>query len=287
MPGGIYPGGKSLQSFAYTHQDPETEMAATIFHELLHLWWYSGRTKWIHVPGIYEQVIATGHGIDPESDIEPAFLIRLKEAYGALDQLENKIKKEAKEKTEKKAPPPTNFRDFDPGDISEPEESSEPSIVGGRFFVSGGVAGGFGTKDEALGTGIIGADLLLGKIWSFGLGGRGVYLTPDHLLAGPVLSFQGLLDYGKGYGPGAVDRPLFFDVEAGILMEIPITDAQRITKDTERITEDFAGYISAGISQEIGTSGPRFYMRLGGFAVISDLEGKHGGGGTLALGGRF
>ena len=283
-----YPDINAPERFAFTHQDPETEMAATLFHELLHLWWYSGRTKWIHVPGIYEQVIETGHGTDPESDIETAFLNRLKDAFGDLDRLEIRLKKEAAEEAKKKAAPAPISPEFDPGDISERSEPSEPSIVGGRVLIRGGAAGGFGTEDKVLGTGIVGADLLLGRISAFGLGGRGVYVTPKHLLAGPVISFR-YFDYDTGgFGHRAVNNPLFFDIEAGALFEIPTAEGEEITEDTIKITEDFAGYASAGIGQEIGTSGPRFYWRLGGFVVISDKKDtRFGGGGTAGIGGRF
>lgn len=128
------------------------------------------------------------------------------------------------------------------------------------------MAGGAGA-----GAGILGADLALNSIYSFRLGARGVYLTPNHLFAGGSVGLR-LLQGPDGITTGSrVQNPLFFDVEAGILAEIPLPTATRLTNSV-------AGFGAIGIGQEFGTEGPRAFWRLGGFVMIADQPGAPGAG---------
>ena len=125
-----------------------------------------------------------------------------------------------------------------------------------------------------------GPELILGRIASLNLGARGIYLTPNHLLAGGALRLRLTEDVGSDFDPSRrVDNPFFFDIEAGVLGEIPVGDTARLMGDVHTL-------LSAGFGQEYGRDGPRFFWRLGGFTLISD-EATAIGGGTGGLGARF
>lgn len=260
------PAGETLITF--THGDPESSMASTLYHEMLHVWFVHAGRQDIGYP--------TGHDDVTEGEIEPQFLGLLRGFTRELDTLERRIHQEAAE--QRRAPPesrPEVRPESPPSPEPEPRRRPEPSIVGGSVFLRGGGFGG--GPDQGGGVGIVGADLVLGRIASFNVGARGIYLTPQHLLAGGALGFrllQGTQDFGS-----RVENPMFFDLEAGVLAELPVGDAARLTGDAQFL-------LSAGFGQEIGRQGPRFFWRVGGFVLISD-EGGALGGGTAGGGVRF
>jgi hypothetical protein len=145
-------------------------------------------------------------------------------------------------------------------------------VVGPRMAVEGSLhGGGGGLLGAGRGTAIVGADaeIALNRIFSLRLGARGVYLSPDYLFAGGTVGARARLP----------SNPLFFDLDAGFLGEIPVSDRERFSKDV-------SGFISAGTGLEFGRRGTRFFLRAGGFVIISD-RGPIGGGGTFGLGIRF
>lgn len=260
--GGSWPPGDALIHF--THADPESDMASTLYHEMLHVWFVHAGRQDIGFP--------TGHGDVTRGEIEPQFLEMLRGFTRELDALEGRLHQEAEQRRAAPEPQPEASPEFP--SAPEPRARPEPSIVGGSVFLRGGGFGG----GPAGGVGIVGADLTLGRIASFNIGVRGIYLTPQHLLAGGTLGFRLLQEGGRGPGR-PVENPLFFDLEAGVLAELPITAAERLTGDAQFL-------ISAGVGQEIGHQGPRFFWRVGGFALVSD-EGSVLGGGTAGGGVRF
>lgn len=263
--GGEWPGGTSFD-IRFTHDDPESSMANTLYHELLHVWF-------IHAQR--DAVFPTGHGNVLREEIEPVFLRRIRTFIGELDALESRIRHEAtvRERTR-------------PGSVLTPAETqiieaerhppSEPMLLGGEVSVHGGAGI---LRGAARGTGILGADLVLNQIYSLRLGMRGVYLTPDHLLAGGTIGLRILEGENERISLRDVENPLFFDLEGGVLAEITPTDRDRISRNISVLG-------SAGIGQEFGRQGPRFFWKVGGFVIISD-EGQVGGGGTAGAGVRF
>ena len=72
-----YPSPGSI-CFTYRFKDPTSRMAATLYHELLHIWWMNK----------YNTTYA-GHGTDLGScgNYQPAFIENLKRFYRAMDGL--------------------------------------------------------------------------------------------------------------------------------------------------------------------------------------------------------
>jgi hypothetical protein len=265
--GGSWPGGSPVD-IAFTHSDPESGMAETVYHELLHVWYVNTQQ---------DSLYPTGHGDVQRGEIAPLFLERIQGFMRDIDALEDQVhaqerqrQREAEEARARQAATATPSPER-----PEPAPPAEhgPRIVGGEVSAQVGGAGGVGRGGAF--TGIVGADLILGNIYSLRLGARGVYLTPDHLLAGGTVGFRVLQSDPDRPGSDRVERPLFFDVEAGILAELT-------PSDTTRFTNSFAGYASVGVGQEFGQQGPRFFWRVGGFVVVSDRAGSSGTGGTGA-----
>lgn len=69
--------------FSYTFSDGSSEMAKTIYHELLHIWWMNK-----------DQTDYTGHDTDLEkcSNYHPFFVRKLKDFYQVMDGLEMCLK---------------------------------------------------------------------------------------------------------------------------------------------------------------------------------------------------
>ncbi len=274
--GGSWPTPRNaLIVFSYT--DPESSMASTLHHELLHVWFVNARRS---------ALFPTGHGANVErGEIEPEFLRYLRRFSGELDALEERLKNEARRREEERRRTALEAeraaQRTEP--VTEPEPERAPSNVGGSVSLRGGGFGGQGVSPG--GAAIVGADLILGRIASLNLGARGVYLSPDHLLVGGTVGTRILESSGDrpGFG-GRVSNPLFFDLEAGLLAEIP-------TREVGRLRGNFHLMISAGVGQEFGTEGARFFWRVGGFVLISDeaFSGSEGvlGGGTAGVGVRF
>ena len=78
---------------------------------------------------------------------------------------------------------------------------------------------------------------------------------------------------------GSVSNPLFFDLEAGVVGELPSGGATRLGRT-------LGGFGSAGVGQEFGRVGPRFIWRVGRFVIISDT-GQVAGEATAGTGIRF
>ncbi|MDB4950966.1 MAG: hypothetical protein JWM27_3615, partial [Gemmatimonadetes bacterium] len=266
-----WPGDDSARAINidYTHTDPASTMADTLYHELLHVWYVNTQ---------HDTTYPTGHDDVRQAEISPVFLGRLRSFAAEMDALETSIHAEqaaAEAEVERRraeaeaarrpaAPPAAERRE---------EHPATPSIVGGEVSVQVGGAGG---SIPAAFTGIVGADLILGNIHSLRIGARGIYLTPDHLFTGGTLGYRIL--QSDGDGPGSrVERPFFFDVEAGLLHEVTPAAATRFS-------DSVVGYGGVGVGQEMGTSGARFFWRVGGFVMISDRPAPTGasGGGAAA-----
>jgi hypothetical protein len=242
-------------------------MASTLYHELLHVWFIHARQG---VP------LPTGHGDlgkDPDQ-VDPEFFEGIKAFMGELDELEQKLHAEAEAERQRVVQTPSPTPDVSEPAVTPAQKPPTSRWIGGELSIQGG--GG------STGAGIVGADLVLGEIWSLRLGARGIYLTPNHLLVGGTLGVRALQTEERGaFGPSApIERPLFFDIEAGLLRELDSTDS-------ERLTNKLAVYGSAGFGREYGTRGARFFWRAGGFVIISDQDKKVSAGGTLGVGGRF
>jgi hypothetical protein len=281
LPGGCWPGSKAPETVCYSHGDPESDMANTLYHESLHVWFVNTQGDTATYP--------TGHMDVNKGEIDPLFLQRLRGMAADLDALEKKVHAEAAKKKAQQAPaaPPESKVPLKDRDVEGGAERGDPTrrgsgggsrLVGGEVSLHAGGAGGPGLKSFG---GIVGADLILGDIHQLRLGARGVYLTPGHVLAGGTVGTRILEDGGTG---GKVENPLFFDVEAGVLAELTPGDAGRFT-------DHFAGFASAGVGQEYGTSGARFFWRVSGFVIVSDRafkdlpETPSGGGGKPVAGG--
>jgi hypothetical protein len=266
-------GGVTIAAFT----DPESNMAETLHHELLHVEFVRAGLgiRW-----------PTGHGPDPAKQTEPLFAERTQAFANELSELEKKIHSEAKEREQQaEAHRLEQERLREEAEAkrrpaaAEPKREAGPSFVGGQVLAEGGVVGLGGTR----GTAIVGADLILGRIASFHLGARGVLLSPKHVLAGGTVGFR-LSQTGESRLGEQVENPLFFDLEAGVLAELRPEDADRLTKHVALLG-------SAGVGQEFGTSGTRIFWKVSGYVIISDRKqpegGAVGGGATAGVGVRF
>ncbi len=262
-----WPGGSSSDFHIDIH-DNASIMANTLYHEILHIWFIHARRR---------ALFPTGHDDVMQGQIEPEFLGMLRQFGGEMETLEAGIHAEAaRRESESESPPPA---------LPEPTTTAprrttapSPSIVGGGLYVYGGGVGNEGIG--AFGTVIAGADLILGDIASFNIGARGIYLSPDHLLLGGAAGFR-LRETPDGFSStGPVTNPLFFDIDLGILAEVPVSDLP--------LGGDFQFLLSPGFGQEFGRDGPRFYWRVGGLVLISNESTPTViGGGAGGVGGRF
>ncbi|GAB5400935.1 MAG: hypothetical protein Aureis2KO_25200 [Aureisphaera sp.] len=257
---GTWPGlppdysGPEIHEIRFYHNDVESAMASTLHHEATHVLFINDTTQ---------RQYPTGHGDVLQGEIDPAFMRRMRAMHGALDELESIQNRTQQNPTTPNLDdiPSPNHRP------SEEPETNEPSIVGGEFsFRAGG-----GWVEDGVGTGILGMDLTLAlsQLDSLRIGARGVYLTPDRLFAGGTLGYRRYRDDSN---------PLFFDIEAGILREI-------LPTETDRLSDAVMGFGSAGIGQEYGQEGPRFFWRLGGFVMISDRPLDSSGSSSQQVGG--
>jgi hypothetical protein len=261
---GQWPQGKSDLQIFYTAEESESNMATTLFHELLHVWFIN--------QGVYS-AYKTGHWDVEKGEFEVVYFERLKEAYKEIDELEAKINNEVD--ANKVKAPSANIL---PGDVPEPTNlprhlgapTSKPSILGAELSLQAGGFRGQGTLGKTAFTSLVGADVVLGRINSLHLGARGLYLTPNHLLAGGAIGVRFREGDQTEIGSRTVENPLFFDIEAGVLAEIP-------AKDAERVTNKILGMASISVGQEYGHEGARFFWKVQGFAVVSDRKETAGG----------
>ena len=224
-------------------QEPASVMAENIFHEFLHVWFVNARNG---------QIAPTGHG---PKGVEPEFLKRLQTANAQLLDLESVIateRAEAERQAEEKRSKPDAAKPPSP-----PPPPAGPPPVGGSFGVQIG-GGGFAKRPGAFHT-ILGADAIFNVLGGLRLGLRGIYMTPDHMLLGPGIGYRAL----QGDGSEPVQRPFFFDLEAGVLFELSPAGASRVTNA-------FSGFGGVGLGQEFGREGARFWWRVGGMLVITD-----------------
>jgi hypothetical protein len=248
----------------FSHEDPESHMASTLYHELLHIWFLNTQTN---------SVFPTGHGDVTLGEIEPLFFERLRHFSAEIDALEQQIHDVAR-RSSSSAPaqgPPLSAS-ISIRDPDEQSPSSEP-LVSGSLTLQGGIGGG--EPSGVSGTVIVGADVLLRTFADLHLGARGIYLTPDQLFAGGTAGMRFL--QGEADGRGHNDHPLFFDLEGGVVM--------RLTSATSAsLRSQIAGFAQLGFGQEIGRQGPRFFWQIGGFVLVSD---QPIGGATAGAGLRF
>jgi Domain of unknown function (DUF4157) len=261
------PGGKTASGIYYEHSDPASDMAATLHHELMHVEFVRAELAGTDP---YTGDPRTGHGANPEKDTDPLFFEREQAANKQLDALEKAMRAEAERKRREEE----RLRDEAARKKSEEEAAraprpepapGPPSSVGGQVVAEGGVVGLGGTR----GVGIVGADLVLGRLSSFHVGPRGVFLSPGHLLVGGMAGVRLIND----------ESPIYFDIEAGIVAELR-------PEDTDRLTNHFAVLAGGSLGHEFGTAGTRMFVKVGGFALITD-KGDVGGGATAGVGVRF
>lgn len=86
--------------FSYRFSDPTSAMAATLYHELLHIWWMNKNQT---------NRLLSGHGPDLRScaNYEPGFVQRLRGFYRAMDALDSCLAKPAPKPTTTGKPQPT------------------------------------------------------------------------------------------------------------------------------------------------------------------------------------
>jgi hypothetical protein len=267
--GGITLGGTTASGIAYAHTDPESEMATTMQHELLHVEFV--RTLRGGHETSYPFEPRTGHATNPARDTDPWFLDHERAAHAQIDALEQDIHRRAEEQRradEQRAAEAERARQ-EQEDRARPRaaepERREPSFVGGQAVARGGIVGLGSTH----GTAIIGADLVLGRIDALRFGARGVLLSPGNLLAGATVG-------GRFF---TAESPIYFDIEAGILAELPPATGARLS---DRV----AGMAGASLGHEFGTVGTRMFFDIGGFVIVTD-RGQWGGGATAGVGVRF
>jgi hypothetical protein len=276
-PGAIVLGGQTASGIPFSHVDAESHMADTLHHELLHVEF---------VRAGLSTTFPTGHGVDPAKQTDPLFRAREVTFINELDALEAKVHREAKERQEQEEGRRLEEqRKREQGAARRPEPvetkpEAGPSFVGAQVLAEGGAVGLGGAR----GTAIVGADVILGRIAALHVGPRGVYLSPDHLLAGGSFGLR-VTQTGESRPGDRVENPLFFDIDAGVLAELHPSDATRLTNNV-------AVMGSASVGQEYGTSGARFFWKVGGYVIISDRAQPGGGvtaggGATAGVGFRF
>lgn len=271
---GVWPSNKAPLRVYLSLTDPESSMAETLHHELLHIWYIHARRK--TGPRGYAR---TGHGADIEKgDIEPEFLQELQKFANEMGKLEKVIHSRAskiKQKA-KKTPPPKPLPE--PASPEPKTPDNKPGFVGGTVFVQGG---GYGAQAiPGGGMGIVGANLLLGRISAMKIGVRGIYLTPDHLLVGPTLGYRFLQQEDPTqFSSRSIENPFFFDIDAGVLAALPVGKGEQLKKKAHFL-------FSAGFGQEYGKKGTRFFWKVGGFVLVSDKKEVLGGP-SAGVGGRF
>ncbi|HTE83387.1 MAG TPA: DUF4157 domain-containing protein [Dehalococcoidia bacterium] len=264
---GAVAGTRVISNFT----DPESEMAETLDHELEHV-------EFVRTTGTEPGVrYRTGHGpLGVERQGDPVFRERVDAFATDLKPVEARIHEEAERQRQPASAPPQPLNE----PVLEPRSrgtsrSNGPPFLGLRLSGEAGVASQGGAARFG---GVVGADLILGRLHSLNLGVRGVYLTPDRLLAGGTVGFRAV-QTGDG-GPGrTVENPLFFDLEAGVV-------GQLNSNESSRIMDRVALFGSAGIGQEYGTSGSRFFWRLGGYVIVTDRQ-QTAGGGSFGVGVHF
>jgi hypothetical protein len=225
-------------------QEPASVMAEGIFHEMLHVWFLNARRG---------QIAPTGHGPD---GVEPEFLQRLRTAGSQFVELEGVIQAE-REQAEQQARRREEEARRPATPAPPPVAPAGPPPVGASFGVQVG-GGGFAGRAGSFQT-ILGADAIFNVLGGLRLGARGIYMTPDHMLLGPGIGYRFL----QGDGNDPVQRPFFFDLEAGVLFELSPGGA-------DRVSNVVSGFGGIGVGQEFGRVGPRFWWRVGGMVVVTD-----------------
>jgi hypothetical protein len=262
--GSITLGGISGEGVFSTHTDPESDMASTLHHELEHVEFVRTGTG---------SIWPTGHGDVTKGQVEPLFRQRIEAFAQDIDAIEARIHGEADAKRLAAAPATTTAPPEPRGVASTPAPSGPP-FVGVRIGADAGIAGQGGARFG----GVVGADLMLGRLNSLNLGVRGIYLTPDRLMAGGTVGLHAVQS-GESRPGERVENPLFFDLEAGVVGQLSTTESARIMNRA-------AVFGSTGIGQEYGTAGSRFFWRLGGYVIVSDRK-EVAGGASVGLGVRF
>lgn len=256
--------GTGSEQVSWTHVDPESDMANALFHELLHVWFVNTQTD---LQGsMPPDPLHTGHADPYRGEIHPLFSRRYRAFVTELSSLETRLHTEAREAVRLQEERRQEAVPAPQPSVPRGEAGSRSSPWGGGVSLLGGVGGN--ASLGARGSVILGADLILSTIVDLRLGARGVYLTPDHLMAGGAAGVRWLQGEGE---QGRVTNPIFFDVEAGVLAELTPTDAARIT-------DHVAGYGAVGIGQEFGRQGPRMFWQVGGFVIVTDRLDVIGGG---------
>jgi hypothetical protein len=247
-------------------------MAGTLHHEVLHVWFVNTRSDRRH---------PTGHGdvATEKNPYNPEFKARLDKFEEELAGLQLKMM-EQEDRAPRGAAPTRSALDDVP-DLDLPPRPKDKGRPGLGFELSGELLGGKGGGGRFAG-GIVGGTVILDRLHSLRVGVRGVYLTPGSLLVGGTAGYRAVQG-PNGITPGQkVTRPLFFDLEAGVLRELA-------EGDTAAFRSKFALYGSAAVGQQLGS---RFFWRAGGFVVVSDQRDAGGNvqtayGATLGGGVRF
>lgn len=90
------PGGTTASGIAYTHSDPESDMATTLQHELMHVEFVRQQLAGMDY-SVNPPEIGTGHKSNPLKDTDPLFLERETAAHNQMNVLEADLHKKAAE----------------------------------------------------------------------------------------------------------------------------------------------------------------------------------------------
>jgi hypothetical protein len=245
-------------------------MATTLFHELLHVWFVNeGSIQ--DIP--WDQ--RTGHGnLLDGGKYHPDFKRR-------LDDFEEDLRSQPKNSEAARTdiasgpvPEPPSGHRISEDRIGEREESTKQSgWLGGELSAHGGIS----SREQP--TGVFGADLILEELAALRVGARGIYLPPDRLFAGATVGMRFVDDETGPGSRGPATNPLYFDLEAGVLMRLS-------RGESDRLVESLAGYASTGLGQEFGRRGGRLFWRIGGYVIVTERNDLIWGG-TLGGGVRL
>ena len=265
-PGTIIPYRQTSEGIFHSYSDAESEMAHTLYHELLHIWFINnlGGKKGIK--------FETGHGdINADVDgnkIEPVFCKKIQSFVKDIDVLESEIHKEAQQKDIQQ-----NAPHIDIDKLTEPQvEASKSSVSrGGLATAQAGmiIKGHLGKQF----IGIAGIDFLIGKATSLHLGPRLIFMNPNILLGGGAVGIRKMQD-DKDIMQRTLVNPLYFDLELGVIAEISPQTAKKYT-------DSVSTYVSAGFGKHFGQK----FLEVKGIVIIPDVTKPSVDGGVVLGGG--
>lgn len=200
--------------------------ASTMFHELLHLWFY----QFLCVHQNKQRPFASGHEDASKDEYDPDFVRMWQEAQTQIEAAFNALPPPPAPA----APPKKETMPAKDLDSGQPIKKTEATTEGGKFLSSAGggvLMEGLGENQTAVyspltfaGLGYqLGHDRASSTRWS--LAARG-FLTPGQLVYGGGLNLESKLLQPDDTSHGLADKslpaedPLFFDIRAGVLYKL-------------------------------------------------------------------